>query len=160
MNTLLHCTPGVWAIEDDPHQLELLQLSIAALPVLLPVVAVADGASAWARLQRTPIEELQSEVALVLLDLRLPRLHGLELLACAKRAGLTARLPFVVLSSSDCPEDRAQALALGARDYLVKPLGYWPLQQLLARLYECWIAPRIVAPVPSMFERQPDLLCS
>jgi DNA-binding response OmpR family regulator len=148
---MLHCAMGIWVIEDDPHQMELLLLSIKALPVCVPVVAATDGASAWGRLACTPPDQLQDQVALVLLDLRLPGLHGLELLTCAERVGLTSRLPFVVLSSADSAEDRARALALGARDYLVKPLGYRPLQHLLRSLYERWLAPRLAAaaaPVP------------
>jgi DNA-binding response OmpR family regulator len=80
-------------------------------------------------------------VSLVLLDLRLPRLHGMELLCRASELGLTRARPFVVFTSSDNPAERAQALDLGARDYLVKPLGFRPLQNLLNVLYDRWIAP-------------------
>lgn len=117
-------------------------MSIRSLAVDVPVVGAVDGMDALLKLQAVPLAEFTASVGMVLLDLRLPKLHGLEVLARAQQLGLTARAPFIVFTSSDSSAERDRAMALGARDYLVKPLGYRPLQQMIAGLYERWIAPR------------------
>lgn len=132
---------AVWAIEDDPHQLELLVMSIRCWPSEVPVLTAVDGAMAMTQIEHMPPTRFAEVVRLVLLDLRLPRLHGMDLLARASELGLTEQAPFIVFTSSDSPDERARALRLGARDYLVKPLGFKPLQSLLGQLYERWIAP-------------------
>jgi len=71
---------------------------------------------------------------MALLDLRLPKMHGLEVLGRAHALGLTTQAPFVVLTSSDNSSERERALALGARDYQTKPVGFKPLQTLVVGL--------------------------
>lgn len=144
MSRFVQSTFGIFAVEDDPSQLELLLLAIRALPVVLPVRTAIDGISALLQMQAS-VDAFCESVALVLLDLRLPRLHGLQLLQQAARLGLTERVPFVVFTSSDCSVEREQAMRSGARDFLVKPLGYRPLKQQMLQLFERWIAPRLDA---------------
>ncbi len=130
---------AIFAIEDDPHQMELLNLAILSLPADLPVIEALDGLQALERLQSIPVTEFAASILIVLLDLRLPKMHGLEVLARAQSLGLTDQAPFIVLTSSDNTAERERALALGARDYQVKPLGFKSLQTMVHRLYERWI---------------------
>jgi CheY-like chemotaxis protein len=71
---------------------------------------------------------------LIVSDLKMPRLTGLELLAWARRDPLLAKIPFVLLTSSSSYTDRECARALGADEYLVKPSSYHDLLALVEGL--------------------------
>jgi len=71
---------------------------------------------------------------MVIIDLRLPRVSGLKLLAELRRQERTMDLPVLILTSSDDPNDREACLKLGALAFLSKPLELNDLQQVLDRL--------------------------
>jgi two-component system copper resistance phosphate regulon response regulator CusR len=87
-------------------------------------VVTSVGTAAEAR---SPIESSQSEI--VILDLGLPDLDGMDLLRWARAAGLV--LPILVLTARDAVSSRVAALEAGADDYLVKPFAF---EELLARV--------------------------
>ncbi len=78
------------------------------------VVTATQGLEALAELEKTPVD-------LILTDLEMPVMHGYELLGELGRRNLLERIPTLVLSSRAGQSHRDKALALGARDYLVKP---------------------------------------
>ena len=133
-------TAAILVVEDDVNHMELLNLAIQELPEALPVIMAVDGLEALERLQSIPVAAFAATVLMVLLDLRLPKMHGLEVLARAHALGLTTQAPFVVLTSSDNSSERERALALGARDYQIKPVGFMPLQTMVLGLYQRFIA--------------------
>jgi len=61
---------------------------------------------------------------LFLLDLNLPKMSGIEVLAYIRRSNRCALSPVLIITSSDAPNDRAQSTALGATAYFRKPTGY------------------------------------
>ena len=71
---------------------------------------------------------------MVIIDLRLPRVSGLKLLAELRRQERTMSLPVLILTSSDDPNDREACLKLGVLAFLSKPLELNDLQQVLDRL--------------------------
>ena len=71
---------------------------------------------------------------MVIIDLRLPRVSGLKLLAELRRQERTMALPVFILTSSDDPNDREACLKLGALAFLSKPLELNDLQQVLCGL--------------------------
>jgi CheY-like chemotaxis protein len=73
---------------------------------------------------------------LVLLDLRMPRVDGFEFLEWKRKQPHLAELPVVVWSSSDLPSDMEKAAALGASDYIVKPVIGHGLIEALERIYK------------------------
>lgn len=77
--------------------------------------------------------------ALLLLDLKMPRKSGLEVLASIRADRLLKRLTVVVFTSSDQPRDIDLALELGANSYLVKPSTQEALIALLQRLEDYWL---------------------
>jgi len=70
---------------------------------------------------------------LLILDLRLPKIHGLKVFAELRRQERTKALPVLILTSSDDPEDRETCFKLGAIAYLIKPLELNELKRLLSR---------------------------
>jgi chemosensory pili system protein ChpA (sensor histidine kinase/response regulator) len=91
------------------------------------VVAAPDGAAALERLRAEPFD-------LVLTDLEMPRLHGYELLEQMRADPRLAGIPTVVLSSRSGPKHVARAEALGARDFLSKPVKR---ETLVSRIRAC-----------------------
>jgi CheY-like chemotaxis protein len=76
----------------------------------------------------------------VLLDLRLPRLDGLEVLRAAKECDALRDIPVVVMSSSAAASDMARAYRHHANSYLVKPSDYFQFVQLLEIVSTYWLA--------------------
>ena len=76
---------------------------------------------------------------LALLDLKMPRVNGFELLTRIRREPTLRRLPVVVLSSSNHAIDVKQAYDSGANSYLVKPIDFKALVELVRYIHEYWI---------------------
>ena len=76
---------------------------------------------------------------LILLDLKLPRRSGLEVLAWLKSHPTLRRIPIVVLTSSRESPDINRAYDLGANSYLVKPVGFADLQEMVRVLSLYWL---------------------
>lgn len=107
-------------VEDDPMIGEAV--SLALRDAAYAVDWVRDGETAAGVLG-------DKDHQAMLLDLRLPRRDGLDVLRRLRRGG--SRIPVIVITARDAVEDRVQGLDLGADDYLVKPFD---LKELLARL--------------------------
>src|SRR5207253_6389609 len=75
-----------------------------------------DAARAMAAMREAP--------SLFLLDLNLPRLHGLELLRIIRSLSMIAEAPVAILTSSKAPDDKVESEKLGANAYIIKPAGY------------------------------------
>lgn len=107
-------------VEDDPAHAELTLRSIEELaPELCEVVLVRDGQAALDHLRRAGA----TLPDVVLLDLRMPRMGGLEVLEVVQSDAGLKQIPMVVLTTSDADSDRERALACGASSYLLKPFG-------------------------------------
>ncbi|MGE0494614.1 MAG: response regulator [Vulcanimicrobiota bacterium] len=75
---------------------------------------------------------------LVLLDLNMPGVNGFEVLKALRDDPELRPLPVVVLTSSDAPDDVAQAYELGCRSYISKPVDFDRFIRVLERLYHYW----------------------
>ena len=78
--------------------------------------------------------------AVVLLDIGLPRLSGLEVLACLRKNKRTLLLPVVILTSSDEEDDRSKSYENGANSFVRKPLDFAEFAETVARLGVYWLA--------------------
>ena len=96
-------------------------------------VAYLSGHEPFADRARHPLP------VLLLLDLKLPRRSGLEVLAWLRKEPGLRRLPVVVLTSSEESADVNRAYDLGANSYLVKPVGFDALQQMIRGLGLYWL---------------------
>jgi len=115
-------TVRVLLVEDDDDHLFLIRRSLRDLTEVAVAVEVArTGEQALDYLRRGRFDS-GALPELVLLDLRIPRLGGLEVLGQIRADAALRSLPVVVLTSSEREEDREQALRLGATWYVCKPI--------------------------------------
>ena len=108
-------------VEDDPADILLAEegLREGSVPSILSVVP--DGIEALAFLRRQGKYAQASRPDLILLDLNLPKRSGLEILAEIKADTALRRIPVIVLTTSDAPQDILRAYDLQASAYITKP---------------------------------------
>lgn len=124
--------------EDSEDDAFFFRQAMKAVGARFPLEIVLDGTQAVDYLAGRPPYDAKPRASLVLLDLKLPRRSGLEILAWARaQAGLDGLL-FVVLTSSSEAGDIRAAYELGARHFIVKPMGMRPLRDLVTALGRCW----------------------
>lgn len=111
-------------VEDNPSDEKLTLRALRSANLENPVVVVRDGAEALAWLFGTAGAERPPLPAVVLLDLKLPRVDGLEVLRRIRADARTALLPVVILTSSVQDEDRIRSYTLGANAYVRKPVDF------------------------------------
>lgn len=112
-------------VEDDPQDLELALRALRKANISNHIRVVRDGVEAIAALFPPPGAPARTETPkLVLLDLKLPKLDGLEVLRRIKGDPTTRSIPVVVLTSSQEQVDVAESYRLGANSYIVKPVNF------------------------------------
>ena len=132
----------VLLVEDNPDHVVLIQRTLKKANLTRPVVVVGDGESAVDYFMgRGPYRDRQLHPlpALVLLDLKLPRMSGLDVLEWIHQQPGLKRLPIVVLTTSRERSDIDRAYDLGANSYLVKPLNLDALLEMLQQLNTYWL---------------------
>lgn len=113
-------------VEDNPRDLELTLAALAKCQLANEIVVARDGAEALDYLYgrgdhagRTP-----GDPAVVLLDLKLPKVDGLEVLEQVKRSPAHRQIPVVMLTSSREERDLVRSYELGVNAFVVKPVDF------------------------------------
>lgn len=112
--------PGILLAEDNPSDVYLIRIALQEHGIEVPLQVVTDGGEALQILYGQATLD-QTQLNLIILDLNLPRHDGIEILQRLRDSELLARIPVVVLTSSDSPRDRTLASELGAVRFLRKP---------------------------------------
>jgi len=129
-------------VEDDPDAILLMRKACDAAGISNPLRTVEDGEGLIAYLDGTaPYADREENPlpTMVLLDLKLPRKSGFELLEWIRKNPRLARLIIVILTSSRESKDISRAYALGANSYLVKPTSFHDLVDLVKMLRAYWL---------------------
>jgi len=129
-------------VEDNTDDAELFAYAFDKLAIPNPLVIVSDGDAAVDYLGGTGAygDRLRHPLpALILLDLKLPRRSGFEVLRFLRGQDATRHTPVVVLTSSNQPEDIRRAYDGGANSYLVKPVGRDSLMAMVRALELYWM---------------------
>jgi two-component system, chemotaxis family, response regulator Rcp1 len=109
-----------WLVaEDEENDFLLLRRACRRLEPEPVLFRVKDGMEAVNYLSGRTAGRVLPE--LILADLKMPRMNGLELLAWCKRDAVLRKVPFIMLTSSNADQDRSKAAELGVDEYLVKP---------------------------------------
>jgi CheY-like chemotaxis protein len=131
----------VLIVEDNQDDVRLLSRAFRKAQIATPVAFAEDGERAVAFLdQRIGTHSSSPVPALVLLDLKLPRKSGFEVLEWIRRHPALRRLPVVVLTSSKESADLERAYDLGANSYLVKPVRQTALIDMVAQINTYWLS--------------------
>jgi CheY-like chemotaxis protein len=143
MASSYHSPRTVLYVEDDPDDFALLKLASqkCGTPFSLQhagdgeqAVSYLSGSAAFADREEDPFPDL------VLLDLKLPRLDGFEVLQWIRGNPATTSVPVVVLAGSSFRADIRRALELGANSYAAKPGKFEELQVLIDQIADVWLA--------------------
>jgi two-component system, response regulator len=131
----------VLLVEDDTDHVFLVRRALADLAgTAVPVEVAGDGEQAVERLARARFAP-GGPPQLVLLDLKMPRMDGLEVLRRIRADEAAAGLPVVVLTSSERQEDREEALRQGATWFVCKPLDGRRFRAEVQQLADRWAVP-------------------
>jgi two-component system response regulator len=103
------------------------------------LVRAGDGASALENIFDPVTGDVRSGLRVVILDLKMPAMGGLDVLRRIRERADPDRLPVVILTSSGEPEEVARCYAAGANSYVVKPLAFSAFRALARRLVRYWV---------------------
>jgi len=132
--TILH-------VEDDPNDVLLVERAMRKVNSASQLHSVNDGDKAIAYFNGENAFSNREEHPLpnlVLLDLKMPRKSGLEVLGWIREQPHLKRLPVVVFTSSKHDQDINKAYDLGANSYLVKPVGFEALLEIVKQVRLYW----------------------
>jgi DNA-binding response OmpR family regulator len=122
-------------VEDSQSDVHLMERALHSEGIKIGYHWVKDGEEAIKFFSRTDLPEAK----VVLLDIKLPKVDGLEVLRHLRKQEHTACLPVVIFSSSRESRDLATAYRMGANSYLTKPESYSELKVLLRNFSNYWL---------------------
>lgn len=126
----------VLLVDDNPDHRFLTRRALKPLEATLALeVAVAEDGEEALRLALAA-----ATPGLVLLDIKMPRLDGFQVLGALRADARTARLPVVMFTSSENRADVERARSLGADDYVTKPLDAQAFQEKVRQVVSLWAA--------------------
>ena len=131
----------VLLVEDNEDHADLLKRTLREATDLVRIVHARDGEAAldYLGLSSPTAGQKANEVpGLVLLDLRLPRIDGLDVLRRIKEAQRLRPVPVVVLTTSSAPSDIERAYGFHANSYLAKPVSFDHFSRLMQTLSRYW----------------------
>ncbi|AFZ18254.1 response regulator [Allocoleopsis franciscana] len=136
----MHELKRILLVEDSPNDVELILTALSENRLANEVVVVRDGEEALDYLYRKGVFKLRMEgnPVVVLLDLKLPKVDGLEVLAQIKSDPELKAVPVVVLTSSREEQDLINSYNLGTNAYVVKPVDFHEFVDVIKELGLFW----------------------
>ncbi|MBC5783591.1 response regulator [Ramlibacter sp. USB13] len=127
-------------VEDDPRDLELTLVALERSQLANEVIVVRDGEAALEYLTRSGEYAARPEgnPAVILLDLKLPKVNGLEVLQTVRSTDPLRSVPVVMLTSSHEESDVLRSYQLGVNAYVVKPVEFKQFVEAIADLGIFW----------------------
>lgn len=132
----------VLLVEDNPDDEELTRLAFDECRLANKLVVVRDGQEALDYLFATgkySDRDIREVPQLILLDLKLPKVDGLEVLQRVRTDDRTKLLPVVILTSSKEEQDLVESYSLGASSYIQKPVDYLQFVEAVRQIGMYWL---------------------
>jgi CheY-like chemotaxis protein len=104
-----------------------------------PVIICRDGEEALAYISAHPDQDDLQLPSLVILDLHLPKVNGIEFIRRARQDPVWKKIPIVVLSISKIPSDISAVYELGANSYIVKPIDLLAFNEVVKQINIYWL---------------------
>jgi CheY-like chemotaxis protein len=121
-------------VEDDKIDIKSVQRSFKELRITNPLVVTHNGEEALEYLEKNT-EKLPG---LILLDLRMPRMDGIEFLNVIKKKDKLKMMPVVILTTSKEDEDKIDSFNLGISGYMMKPVNYKDFVEVIRTIRLYW----------------------
>ncbi len=137
-----HAEVEILLVEDNPRDAEMALRVFGIRKIKNRVFHVKDGQAAldWLFCEREyDHRNINQQPKLVLLDLKLPKIDGLEVLKAIRADARTSLLPVVVMTSSQEQSDLIASYKLGVNSYVVKPLDFDSFSEAVAELGHYWL---------------------
>jgi CheY-like chemotaxis protein len=134
--------PAILLAEDDENDVFFMERAFKQAQIANPLFRVKDGEDAISYLKgEEPFADRNSHPIpyLMLLDLKMPRKNGFEVIEWVRQQPGLKRMPLVVLTSSKEDPDVNRAYELGANTYLVKPVKFEGLVEMMKTLHFYWL---------------------
>lgn len=129
-------SPDIFYVEDDEDFAFILEHAVREVREDLTLKVVDDGKNAIATLEQ--LVEQKHKPKLILLDLNLPGLSGIDVLKKIKEMPFLKYVPVILFSTSDNPKDVKASYEFGANAFVTKPSGYSDLLSCMRSLHEFW----------------------
>jgi CheY-like chemotaxis protein len=131
-------TIEVFLVEDNPADVLLIRVALSQSPFPLKLLVAKDGEQALAMLGSSDFRP-----DLIILDLNMPRVDGQTVLQRYQQT----KIPIVIFSSTQSKAEVQKALALGAREYVQKPIGFEPFADAVRGIVKRWVSPPAETPL-------------
>lgn len=129
----------ILVVEDNPMDLDFLLQAFEEHGVLNPVSVCRDGEEALEFIAAHPTPDDDALPLLVLLDLRLPKVDGIEVLRHARQHPVWKKIPVIVVTTSRENSDIARAYELGVNSYIVKPVDFPAFADVVKQIKFYWL---------------------
>ncbi|MBI5162887.1 MAG: response regulator [Magnetospirillum sp.] len=129
---------NILLVDDQPGDIELTRMAIAEGRFVCKTAIAKDGVEAMSYLRKEPPFANAVDPDLVLLDLNMPRMNGREVLQAMKADPVLARIPVVVLTTSDVERDVLSSYDLGAAGFVTKPVDVTRLFEAIHGIQDYW----------------------
>lgn len=136
------CGNLILIVEDNPDHLELTVLTLEDLGVKAEIVVARDGAEALDFLFGQGVHagrDTERKPSFILLDMKLPKLSGLDVLRSVRGNPITALVPVIMLTSSSERSDVQACYQSGANSFVRKPVDFADFTEKLDRLQAYWM---------------------
>lgn len=125
-------------VEDDRVDIMTVQRALKKIDITNPLIVARTGVEALGMLRGDGFPRIEPAPSLVLLDLNLPRMGGIEFLRELRADPVLKNLPVIVLTSSNEPGDRAAAFEYEVNDYIVKPHTFDEFSDAMSMILADW----------------------
>lgn len=127
-------------VEDSPLDVELTKEVLKDSNIVNPIVVANDGVEAleYLRCEGEYVGRKTGNPGMILLDLKMPRMDGLEFLAIAKKDDRFRQIPIIMLTSSREEKDLIKGYDLGVNAYVVKPVDFSAFAEVVKEIGVFW----------------------
>jgi CheY-like chemotaxis protein len=129
-------------IEDNPMDVDLTRRAFQKQHIINPIIVTRDGEKALMLMEEW--KDISDQPVMILLDLKLPKVNGLEVLVKIKQTPVLKRIPVIVLTSSSDLGDLNKAYDLGVNSYIIKPIDFDEFIEVVGEINKYWCSLNIL----------------